>query len=149
MYKCIHDCCEQLLSPAGSESPHRDHCWRTEGRPTLPFSGTSLWSRHLRESRTHTPQHGGGALSHLTEDKKRREEEEVHESHLLSSHLKGHMHQVHMSNFNHPSVWKTECTSKSHCRKKRRRQRRRKADQIKRCSAYIRLSQQRCFQVIN
>lgn len=76
------DCCELAPSPAGSGSPHRGHCWRTECFSTSLFSGTTGRSHRPSESQTDTPQLGGDAPSHLTEEEQRNNEEEMHDAHL-------------------------------------------------------------------
>lgn len=63
------------LSPAGSGTPGRGRCWRTGGSSTSPFWGTGRWRCCRAGSRTGTPRRGGGALSHLTKEEQRSEEE--------------------------------------------------------------------------
>lgn len=62
-----NNCCELIWSPAGSESPHKGHCWRTAGFSTSPSSEARLWS-HPAGSQTDTPEHEWDAASHLMEE---------------------------------------------------------------------------------
>lgn len=62
-------CWETTTSPAGSGSPHRGHCWKTEDDSTSLSSGTRGQSRRLTGRPTDTAEAGGAGPSHLTQEK--------------------------------------------------------------------------------
>lgn len=59
---------ETSTSPAGSGSPRKVHCWKTEDDSTSLFSGTRRRTRRPTGRPSDTPEPGGDGPSHLRRD---------------------------------------------------------------------------------